>query len=323
MSRSSRHLALAVLTMSVVLGACSGGNGSSSADSPPQFAAQVASYDVASGAPQRFLIGILGGDRGFVVYGSLSLEFRFLGADGTGKTSDEADIAGVTASFLPIAGSPEPPADATEPRLSQPSVAAGVYEATGVSFDRPGFWEATGRLAVDGSPVEVQAAFEVLPAHRIVTVGDRALSTRNLLPGDLSAPAAAVDSRSEGSSVPDPNLHRVTVADAIAAGKPTVVVISTPVFCVSRFCGPITDLVDRLAATYAGRANFVHIEVWRDYESQVLNRAAADWIYPDNKSDANEPWVFVIDRTGAIVDRFDNVVSDAELDGAVQAVVRP
>jgi hypothetical protein len=33
------------------------------------------------------------------------------------------------------------------------------------------------------------------------------------------------------------------VADAIAAGRPVMVVGSTPVFCVSRFCGPITDAV--------------------------------------------------------------------------------
>src|SRR3546814_17885210 len=85
----------------------------------------------------------------------------------------------------------------------------------------------------------------------------------------------------EDGSVPDPELHQLTVADAVATGRPTMVVVSTPVFCVSRFCGPITDSVQELAATHGDRANFVQIEAWRDFEENKMNRGAADWIYPE------------------------------------------
>src|SRR3546814_4517134 len=84
----------------------------------------------------------------------------------------------------------------------------------------------------------------------------------------------------EDGSGPDPELHQLTVADAVATGRLTMVVVSTPVFCVSRFCGPITDSVQELAAPYGDRANFVHIEVWRDFERNKLNRGAAERIYP-------------------------------------------
>ncbi len=60
----------------------------------------------------------------------------------------------------------------------------------------------------------------------------------------------------------------MTVAASIASGKPTLLVVSTPTYCVSRFCGPITDMVQGLSKDYADRANFVHIEVWRNFESQ-------------------------------------------------------
>lgn len=68
------------------------------------------------------------------------------------------------------------------------------------------------------------------------------------------------------------------LADATAAERPVMVVVSTPVFCVSRFCGPITDAVQKLARRYGDRMDFVHLEVWRDFEAQELNEAAAEWI---------------------------------------------
>ena len=78
----------------------------------------------------------------------------------------------------------------------------------------------------------------------------------------------------------------MTVATAIASGRPTMVVISTPVYCVSQFCDPITDLVPLLAGEHQDRMNFVHIEVWRDFEAKTVNKAAAEWILPPGAQDA-------------------------------------
>ena len=166
------------------------------------------------------------------------------------------------------------------------------------------------------------AAFQVEPEHRIVTAGDPAPRTVNLLPGDPDAPVKAIDSRAEeDGSVPDPELHELTVADAIATGRPTMVVVSTPVFCVSRFCGPITDSVQALAAQYGEQASFVHIEVWRDFEGNVLNRGAGEWIYPDQEADPSEPWVFLIDGEGTVVQRWDNVANADDLEQALQGAL--
>ena len=37
---------------------------------------------------------------------------------------------------------------------------------------------------------------------------------------------------------PDPDLYQITVEDAVAIGKPTVVVFASPAFCTSPTCGP-------------------------------------------------------------------------------------
>ena len=100
-----------------------------------------------------------------------------------------------------------------------------------------------------------------------------------------------------------------------------MLVVSTPTYCLSRFCGPITDTVSKLAKSYGDRMAFIHAEVWNDDEKRALNREAAEWIFREG-ADPKEPWVFVIDRSGNVVARFDNVSTDAELEAAVQQVLR-
>jgi len=50
-------------------------------------------------------------------------------------------------------------------------------------------------------------------------------------------------------------LHNISIAAATAAGRPAVVV-STPTFCVSRWCGPITDSVNELAGSVIAWPSF-------------------------------------------------------------------
>ena len=323
---TTRHLALlAAGTLS--LSACGGGSGETTqrlttVPAAP-YGAQVASYDLAADGPQRFLVGLIGTDGGTLVGGTVDLDFTFFGAtpDETASGATASDLEGVTATFLPVAGGLAPSPD-DGPRLRVGDEGIGVYEAIGVRFAEAGFWNVTVHAQVGGADVALEAAFEVQPAHQIVDAGDPAPRTLNLLPGSTEAPAKAIDSRAtDDGAVPDPELHRVTVADAIATGKPTIVVVSTPVFCVSRFCGPITDSVQALADDFGDRANFVHIEVWKDFESNVLNNSAAEWIYPNDAVDPSEPWVFLVDGTGTVVQRWDNVANQAAVSDALSALL--
>ena len=85
------------------------------------------------------------------------------------------------------------------------------------------------------------AAFEVLADSAIPAPGDQAPLIRQPLANDAAVDPKSIDSRAASDRpIPDLELHDITIADAITAGRPTVVVISTPTFRVSRFCGPIT-----------------------------------------------------------------------------------
>lgn len=317
MSRRTRTV-IALLTMAVLLAACSGGSREEPAPlagqgNRPQLAVEVGSYDLAAGSNTRFLVGLLASDNRFVSYGTVKLGFAFLGKDQPSTTGTTSIIA--TGRFLPIPGSP--PADGKPgPVALSGAEVRGVYAAQ-VTFDRPGYWGVFVNADLQGQgPASATSTFQVQAKHQVPAVGDRALPTKNLTLASTGVPRAAIDSRAQTEGkIPDPQLHRVTIARAIAERRPVVAVFATPVYCVSRFCGPITDMIAELAPRYP-KAAFVHVEIWRDFEKREVNKGAADWLL--RKDDLNEPWVFVIGPDGRIAARFDNVATKAEVEAALK-----
>ena len=309
--------------LALIAGACSNdaatdGAASSSSGRDGAIAAQVASYDLVAGRTGRFIVGLFGSDRTrTVAFGTVTFSFAHLDGD---QRSPESEP--VTATFLPIPGQ-DVDLDQPGPRLVGASEATGVYGAADVTFDEAGFWEVTVTARVDGNDETTAAAFEVLGDSAIPAVGDPAPRTDQPLAGDLTVDPEAVDSRaSKDRPVPDPALHDLTVTGALDAGRPFMVVVSTPTFCVSRFCGPITDSVQALAVRFADTPMaFIHLEVWENFETNTVNAAAREWVAPTPDTDGAEPWVFVVNADGIITRRFDNVATDAELLDAVEVTL--
>ncbi|HEX7166680.1 MAG TPA: hypothetical protein VF230_06845 [Acidimicrobiales bacterium] len=326
--RRRRALVALAAALAFVAGACGGGGGDDpetksepddAADETPQFVAQVASYELVAGRPQRFMTGLVANGTGSVVsFGTIDLEFFYLG---TKEEPVEPPVAKGTAkaTFLPV-GDHDAAGDA--PREVRPSEGLGVYEARDVTFDTAGFWGVRIVATIDGEEVELDRAFEVIAEPRLPFPGSPAPRTANPTIASAGAESPVVDSRAgPGKPVPDAELHSSTVAEALAAGRPVVVVVSTPVYCVSRFCGPITDRVASLAKMHGDRAAFVHIEVWENFEDKIVNPAALEWIRPKGGGDIQEPWVYLVGGDGIVKERFDNIASDQQLTEAVDRLV--
>ena len=309
----------AALSVAFALSACGGGAAERPADeaTAPQaggaLTAAVASFDLAAGHPSRFLVGLGTGQNLFIGGGTVDLSFSFLGEErASGAPQPYRDA---TATFLPLYGE-EGPFPAT-PVAAPSSRGRGVYVVEEFEFDRPGIWEVEVSADVqDRGTLTGTTAFEVRPEPIVPTRGDPAPRTDNLVLGDRDAPPEAVDSRATTGDIPDPELHETTISDSIRAARPVLVVISTPVYCQSRFCGPVTDLIQELAAEYGDRAHFVHLEVWRDFQEGVINEPAAEWIYRENE--LQEPWVFLVGADGRIVERWDNVATRGEIEPFLQ-----
>jgi hypothetical protein len=306
MRRTPRRTPVRTLALLAAFGllaaACTGSDGPqpSPTESAPSFNAEVASADLFVDSPQRFLIGLLAGDADgirYLSYGDVDLRFAYLG-DGT-----STPVAGPTATATYV-GAPGTGTDGTTPTLTQPSEARGVYQAEDVTFDQAGTWQVTARADVSGvGSAEVTAAFPVATAPALPAPGQRALKTKNLTIDSTDDPPGAIDSRAAtGGAIPDQNLHRWTIADAIQQHRPALVVFATPVYCTSKFCGPVVDAVEKLSQRYADRADFIHIEIYHDFEKNEINQAAADWLFRND--DLKEPWLYLIGADGKIVDRW-------------------
>lgn len=279
---------------------------------------QMASYDVVAGERARLLVGLITKDQLFISHGEIDMEFFYGGTEETGKVELGPGPKAV-GSFLPVEGH-----ETTAGPVAGPaSEGRGVYAAE-VRLPKPGFWvvQATAE-SLEGTTYVGNTSFQVGEEHSVPAVGERAPAVENLTLESIDAPPAAIDSRaSAGTEVPDPELHQTTVASSLANNRPVLVLISTPTYCVSRFCGPITDMVSDLQRKYQREADFIHIEVWRDFEDQVVNKAAAGFIYRDRKGALTEPWIFLVDAEGRIEARWDNVATPSEIEPFLKSLSR-
>jgi len=107
----------------------------------------------------------------------------------------------------------------------------------------------------------------------------------------------------------------VRIGDAIAQGKPQLIVFATPQFCTSRMCGPVVDIVRGLLPSYGNRVVFTHQEIWQDFATKKLFPTVKEWRL------SSELWIFVVDGKGIIRAKFEGLVTEDELKEALQQVL--
>jgi hypothetical protein len=114
-----------------------------------------------------------------------------------------------------------------------------------------------------------------------------------------------------------PELHNLTVADAIASRRPTVVAFASPAFCVSRICGPTKQILDELYPRYRNRVNFIHVEPYKLDDARA-GKALTPMPIMSEWGLQTEPWVFVLDRQGRVFAKFQGIVAVDEIEPLIQ-----
>ncbi|MCA9957231.1 MAG: thioredoxin family protein, partial [Anaerolineales bacterium] len=95
--------------------------------------------------------------------------------------------------------------------------------------------------------------------------------------------------------------------EAMASGKPSVISFATPGFCQTRYCSPVVNSVSEAKEQFGDAANFIHVEVYKEFNPLVLADEMAEWGL------LTEPWTFVLDGNGRIAARLGGPVSPQEL----------
>lgn len=181
-----------------------------------------------------------------------------------------------------------------------------VGEAT---FDRSGQWKAIIEVRGGGYDSNVETVFEVKKEGTTPAIGEKA-------PAVDTPTASDVADLSEITTDSDPNrrFYELSIADALKAGKPAVIVFATPKFCTSQVCGPTLSLVKDVAKDFPG-ITFVHVEPYDlDKVPEKLEPvpAVTAWGLP------SEPWVFVTDGRGRVAAKYEGSVAPGELEALLR-----
>lgn len=114
--------------------------------------------------------------------------------------------------------------------------------------------------------------------------------------------------------------HSITLSEALTAGGPVALMISTPGFCQTGICGPTLELLIAEAESHPD-ITIVHAEVYTDPQ-ELANAAPADLLAPvvETYAMAFEPSLLVADATGAITARLDVTMDATEIRAALATV---
>ena len=198
----------------------------------------------------------------------------------------------------------------------------GSY-VTEMNFDRPGPWRLD--IVVEGEDVQgkAEAILNVSEQGGVPNIGSIPPLSRNKT-------LQSVESMEKLTTdfAPDPDLYQITVEDAVATGKPTVVVFASPAFCTSPTCGPQTATLSELKSGHVGEANFIHVEIYDnpdeiqgDLTRATLSQPIQDWGISDLPDWFNESWTFVLNSDGRVSQRFEGFATLEELESALRSVL--
>ena len=126
---------------------------------------------------------------------------------------------------------------------------------------------------------------------------------------------------------PDADFYGTSVADALAEGRPFLLIFSTPAFCKTRTCGPALDIVKSVAPQFKEEIEFIHVEPYRlelvdgeprpvlgEQNQPLVVESALEWGLP------TEPYIFVVDADGQVAAKMEGVASADELEQALSEV---
>jgi hypothetical protein len=268
---------------------CGSATSDGSASPAPALQAVIVSSEVVVASNERFPIGILDHNTP-VADATVKVRLFYVGASGT-----------------------QPKGEFDAPFRGDGLNGEGVYVAS-PSFDAAGQWRAdVTAVRPDGAHGTSTLPFAVVASSVVPASGQPAPRTHNQTTADVPD-VSYIDSGS-----PPDDMHSISIADAIAQHKRTLVIFASPAFCTSRICGPEVDVVKSIEPDYQGKLTFIHVEIYTNFRpdpsKRTLAQAVLDWRLQ------SEPWVFLIDTKGVIQSRFEGPASRSEVKAGVDALL--
>jgi hypothetical protein len=213
-----------------------------------------------------------------------------------------------------------PPVSASTVRPS------GIDEVSYVAFvdiAAPGSWTLLVTAGdADGTRHTGSFALTALDQGGSAALGQPAPTLRTQVPADVGGNLTYLTT----DPLPDPRLHATSTADALAAGKPFVLVVDSWSFKVTPQCGQAIVMAKRLLDRW-GEVAFIHHEPYRydvvttepvitgSIQDPVLTEVATAWGVGSEPWGAfSMPWLFVVDGDGIIRAKYQGIMGSADVD---------
>ena len=225
---------------------------------------------------------------------------------------------GNAAATLPSPATVTVRADKSSKAVAGPMVVEAHHDGTPIAYypvraTFPSVGNYVIEIEVDGAKAtQALQVFEPSAAH-LVQRGDKMRPVETPTPSDHRG-VEPICTRS-----PACHFHSVTLTDALATGRPTAFLVSTPEFCQIGVCGPSLDLLIEAAPRHP-HVQFLHAEVYEN--AAKLGSIQGAELAPAVVTYAltYEPVLFVADGQGRLVDRLDNVFDRADLEAALAKI---
>jgi hypothetical protein len=167
---------------------------------------------------------------------------------------------------------------------------------------------------LDGNAARSRIGFRVEADTASFAPGEKVPSLKTLTLDDVDQDLSRVTSARE----PNPALYELSLAQAIANSKPTMLLFATPEFCQTRFCGPAYRTFNTLQKRYGDRVNFIHVEVFAGLPDPAFNGFK---LAPPVEAFGleSDPWLYLIDEQGTVAYRVEGLFTETEIEQRLQA----
>ena len=200
--------------------------------------------------------------------------------------------------------------------------AVGVF-VTHATFPTAGNWMATFTTSAPDSPEqEIPFSFDVKQKASVVQNGQPAPSVDTPTLADVGGDVTKISTDTN----PNPAFYQTSVADALAAHKPFVLVFATPKFCQTKTCGPTLDKVKAVAAKHPD-VTFINVEPYllEDVDGQLQPKLDASGNLQAVPATVaygllTEPFVFVVGSDGKVKTSFELIFTPQEIDAALNGL---
>ena len=179
----------------------------------------------------------------------------------------------------------------------------GPYYVVYPAITRSGLWNFEFDVKLtDGTTYSTNQVVNALSTPIGLTAGQVAISSDSLTAAGREKLYGVITT----DSTPNLAYYEMTIAQAIASGRPSVIVFATPELCTRSLCNSVLESLDPIYEQFQDRLNFVHVETY-NLETGKKVPAIVEWGLEEN------PWFYLVDTDGTIIYRCEGIFSDEEL----------